>query len=107
MRSNRLALRIVKTSFIPFHSKNLKPYKTFQLKINGVNIQEVSTVKYLGVTLDVSRTWKNHIDEPCLKLLKTVGVVSKLRYYVNIDVLKILYNSQIYLFLLMVSIFWV
>ena len=107
MRSNRLALRIVKTSFIPFHSKNLKPYKTFQLKINGVNIQEVSTVKYLGVTLDVSLTWKNHIDEPCLKLLKTVGVVSKLRYYVNIDVLKILYNSQIYLFLLMVSIFWV
>ena len=40
--------------------------------------------------------WKNHIDELCLKLSKTVGVVSKLRYYVNIDVLKILDNYVIY-----------
>ena len=42
--------------------------------------------------------WKNHIDELCLKLSKTVGVVSKLRYYGNIDVLKILYNSVSYPF---------
>ena len=55
--------------------------------------------KYLGVTFDVNLTWKNHIDELCLKLSKTVGVVSKLRYYViNIDVPKILYTSLIYPF---------
>ena len=98
MKTNQLALSIVKTSFILFHSKKLKPYKTFNLKINGVNIQQVSTVKYLGVTFDANLTWKNHIDELCLKLSKTVGVVSKLRYYVNIDELKILYNSLIYPF---------
>ena len=96
MKTNRLALSIVKTSSFLFHSKKLKPYKTLKLKINGVNIQQVSTVKYLGVTFDANLTWKNHIDELCLKLSKTVGVVSKLRYYVNIDVLKILYNSLIY-----------
>jgi len=95
MKFNRLALSIVKTSFILFHSKKIKPYKTFQLKINGVNIQQVSPVKYLGVTFDINLTWKNHIDELGLKLSKTVGVISKLRYYVNIDVLKILYNSLI------------
>ena len=72
--------------------------KTFQLKIGGVNIQQVSTVKYLGVIFDVNLTWKNHIGELCLKLSKTVGVLSKLRYYVNIDQLKILYSSQIYPF---------
>ena len=99
MKTNRLALSIVKTSFILFHSKKLKPHKTFKLKINGVNIQQVSTVKYLSVTtFDANLTWKNHVDEPCLKLSKTVGVISKLRYYVNIDVLKILYNSLIYPF---------
>ena len=98
MKTKRLALSIVKTSFILFHSKKLKPYKTFKLKINGVNIQQVSAVKYLGVTFDANLTWKNRIDELCLKLSKTVGVISKLRYYVNIDVLKILYNSLIYPF---------
>ena len=55
MKSNRRALSIVKTSFILFHSKKLKPYKTFNLKINGINIQQVSTVQYLGVTFDVGK----------------------------------------------------
>ena len=40
MKTNLLALSIVKTIFILFHSKKLKPYKTFKLKINGVNIQQ-------------------------------------------------------------------
>ena len=62
MKSNRLALSIVKTSFILFHSKKLKAYETFNLKINGVNIQRVSTVKYIGVTFDanLSNSEKSH-----------------------------------------------
>ena len=50
MKSNRLALSILKTNFTLFHSKKLKPHKSFSLNIDGVNIQQVSTVKYLGVT---------------------------------------------------------
>ena len=98
MKSNRLALGVVKTSFILFHSKKLKPYRTFNLNINGVNIQQVSSVKYLNVSFDANLTWKRHIDELCQKLSKTVGILSKLRYYVNIDILKMLYNSLIYPF---------
>ena len=82
--------------FVLFHSKRLKPYKSLNLKIDGVNIQEVSTVKYLGVTFDSNLTWKNHVNELCLKLSKTVGIFSKLRYYVNVDILIMLYYSLIY-----------
>ena len=32
------------------------------LKIDGVNIQEVSMIKYFGVTFDSNLTWKNHVD---------------------------------------------
>ena len=77
MKSNRRALSILKTNFVLFHSKKLKPYKSLNLKIDGVNIQEVSTVKYLGVTSDLNLTWKNHVNELCLKLSNTVGVFSK------------------------------
>ena len=49
MKSNRLALSILKTNFIFFHSKKLKSRKLFHLKIDGVNIKQVFTVKYLGV----------------------------------------------------------
>ena len=99
MKSNRLALSILKTNLVLFHSKRLKPYKSLNLKIDGVNIQEVSTVKYLGVTFDSNLTWKNHVNELCLKLSKTVGIFSKLRYYVNVDILIMLYYSLIYPFL--------
>ena len=83
MKSNRLALSILKTNFVLFHSRRLKPYKSLNLKIDGVNIQEVSTVQYLGVTFDSNLTWKNRVNELCLKLSKTVGTFSKLRYYVT------------------------
>ena len=99
MESNRLALSILKTNFVRFHSKRLEPYKSLNLKIDSVNIQEVYTVKYLGVTFDSNLTWKNHVNELCLKLSKTVGIFSKLRYYVNVDILIMLYYSIIYPFL--------
>lgn len=50
MKSNRLALSILITNFILFHSKKSKPCKSFNLKIDGVNIKRVFTVEYLSVT---------------------------------------------------------
>ena len=73
--------------------------QVIKLKLDGVNIQEVSTVKYLGVTFDSNLTWKNHVNELCLKLSKTVGIFSKLRYYINVDIRIMLYYSLIYPFL--------
>ena len=89
MKSNRLALIILKTNFVLFHSKRLKPCNSLSLKIDGVNIQEVSTVKYLGVTFDSNLTWKNHVND----------IFPKLRYYVNVDIPIMLYYSLIYPFL--------
>ena len=60
---------------------------------------EVCMVKYLVISFDSNLTWKNHVDELCLKLSKTVGIFSKLRYYVNVDILIMLYYSLIYPFL--------
>ena len=68
MKSNRRALSTLETNFVLFHPKKLKPYKSLNIKIDGVNIQEVSSVKYLGVTFDSNLTRKNHVDELCVKL---------------------------------------
>jgi len=52
------------------------------------------------MTGESNLTWKNHINELCSKLSKTVGIFSKLRYNVNIDILTMLYYSLIYPFLI-------
>ena len=100
LKSNRLALSILKTNFILFHSKKLKPSKLFHLKIDGVNIKQVFTVKCLGVAFDSNLTWKNHINELCSKLSKTVGIISKLRYNISVDIPTMFYYSLIYPFLI-------
>ena len=52
IKSNRLALSVSKTNFALFYSKKLKSYKSLNLIIDGVYIQEVSTLKYLGLTFN-------------------------------------------------------
>ena len=100
MNCNRLALNIKKTNFILFHSKQHKPYQPFNIKINDINIEQVFSLKYLGIIFDSNLTWKSHINNLCLKLSKTVGILSKVRYFVNIDILVMLYYSLIYPFLI-------
>ena len=66
----QVSTKYFKTNFILFHSKKLKPSKLFNLKIDGVNIKQVFTVKYLGVTFDSNRTRKNHIKNSVLNYQK-------------------------------------
>ena len=86
MKANRLSISTSKTNFILFHSPKNKPRKTLNVKIDGNAINEVQSVKYLGVEFNSNLTWKPHISQLSLKLSKTVGVLSKIRYFVNSDV---------------------
>ena len=48
----------------------LKPCKSFNLNIDGVNIKQVFTLIYLGIIFDSDLTWKNLVIELHLKLSK-------------------------------------
>ena len=99
MKCNRLArLNISKTNFILFHSSKLKPSQSLRIKIDGTLIKQVDSTKYLGKTFDSNLTWKSHINELCLKLSKTVGILSKVRHFVDNHILVMLYYSLIYPF---------
>ena len=99
MKCNRLALSISKTNFILFHSSKLKPNQSLRITIDNELIKQVDSTKYLRITFDSNLTWKSHINELCLKLSKTVGILSKVRYYVSKHILVMLYYSLIYPFL--------
>ena len=99
MKCNRLALNISKTNFILFHSSKLKPSQSLRIKIDGTLIKQVDSTKYLGITFDSNLTWKSHINELCLKLSKTLGILSKVRHFVDNHILVMLYYSLIYPFL--------
>ena len=53
-------------------------------------------MKFLGVLLDSNLNWKPHITELSKKLARTVGVFFKIRHFVPLDTLKLLYCSLFY-----------
>ena len=52
-------------------------------------------VKYLGIIIDCNLNWKYHINYVTQKISKTVGIISKLRYYIPNNTLLDIYKSLI------------
>ena len=93
---NRLALNIDKTKFVEFHSYN-KPINTFlKLRINKKPITRTNNIKYLGIILDSSLSWKDHINKISSKIKRVIGLMYKIRPYVFTKTLRMLYYSLIY-----------
>ena len=93
---NRLSLNIDKTNFVVFHPYNKPLKKHITLKIYKKAISEKEQVKYLGITIDSTLSWRNHIDNVSNKISKTVGLLYKIRYFVDIKIIKTLYYSLVY-----------
>ena len=93
---NRLSLNIDKTNFIIFHPYN-KPIKnSITIKINKKAIAEKDYIKYLGVLVDSTLSWKHHIFNVTTKISRAIGIMYKLRSYLPLNVLKNVYYSLIY-----------
>ena len=70
--SNMLSLNVEKSKYLFFHNPNKKDDITLRLTklINYYEIQREESVKFLGVLLDQSLTWKEQIKLTDIKLLK-------------------------------------
>ena len=93
---NRLSLNIAKTNFVIFHPYN-KPLKgRVTIVIKKKAIAEKSAIKYLGVTIDSTLSWNDHILNISKKISRAIGVMFKIRPSVNTAILKNLYYALIY-----------
>ena len=93
---NRLSLNIAKTNFVVFHPYNKPLNQKITLKIHKNAITEKDHVKYLGIMIDSTLTWRIHIENLSSKLSKKIGLFYKIRPYVDTKIMKTLYYSLIY-----------
>lgn len=93
-RCNKLSINISKTNYIMFRSNN-KPAHTDYVcpQINGQNIDNVSSTKFLGILIDEFLNFKCHIDALTKKLSKYVGLFYKLRHIIPLSASLILYKT--------------
>ena len=66
----------------------------------------MKSIKYLGVYIDCHLKWKEHILEVSKKLARGIGILLKLRHFVNLASLVQVYYSIIYSFLTYGIIVW-
>ena len=59
-----------------------------KIKLNGKQLYETSSVKYLGIKIVNKLNWKAHIDDIAFKLIRASAMVYEVRDYVNIGILK-------------------
>ena len=92
---NRLALNVGKTNFVIFRA-NKKLTHNVTLVMNKKAIEQKDNVKYLGVLIDQHLRWNYHITNISKKISRGVGILTKLRHFMDTDLLKTIYYCLVY-----------
>ena len=106
MQANKLSLNIKKTQVVIFKAKNKNVNEPIKLKLNGQDIKQVESTKFLGIHIDSALTWKQHISYITRKISKTSGILCKARHYVSSKTSRMLYYTLIYPYILYGNIIW-
>ena len=82
-----------------FHSPQRRIAHKLNLRISNTSVNSDNQVKYLGLIFDSNLNWKPYLHELNKKVSRGIGVLSKVRYYANRNILHKLHYSIIYPFL--------
>ena len=94
--ANKLSLNIDKSNFVIFHPAQKKLTYAVSIAINDKFLKYEDNIKYLGVLIDKNLNCKSHVSFLSKKIKKNIGAISKLRHFVNRDILINLYYALIY-----------
>ena len=94
---NKLTVNINKTCYTLFgNSKTATLATNFNVQLNGKNISEVVSCKYLGVFIDNRLRWDIHVNSLCTDLLKFTGLFYKLRAILPLSCLRKIYFALVH-----------
>jgi len=106
-KTNLLSLNLTKTNYILFCSHRKKtPLLKGAIHIADYQIPQVTSVKFLGVSLDEHLTWNSHISEVASKTSKNLGIMSRIAYLLPSHIRLTLYYSLIYPYLSYCNMIW-
>ena len=93
---NGLQINTSKTKYMVFDYQRVKRVlETPQLQIDRIIVEKVESINFLGVVVDNELSWIKHIDYVCKKTSMYIGMLFKLRSFLPLKSLKMLYKSVI------------
>ena len=107
---NKLSINFSKTNYMIIKSSR-KVSGNMEVKLHSMDgschiLRKKDHIKYLGVMIDESLSWKYHISYICSRVSRNIGIISKLRHYLSIHQLKQIYYNLIYPYLSYAVIAW-
>ena len=98
--ANKLSLNIEKTNYIIFHPPQKKINYQMKVSLNGNFLKQEYNSSYLGIVVDCHLNWKAHVARLSKKIRRNIGVISKVRHFVNKEILLTLYYTLIHPYLI-------
>ena len=97
VENNKLVLNTNKTkNMVICTNKKRKRLGPWSLTYGGVQIDEVSEVKLLGVRIQNNLSWTAHITDLSKRVSKMAGMVGRIAGLISKDTLKVVSHSLIY-----------
>ena len=89
-----------------FSPTKTKDPLSIKVKIEGEELNIVQHTKFLGIIVDNSLNWKQHISYITTKISKSIGILSRARSLLNATIMKQLYYSFLYPYISYCNIIW-
>lgn len=104
---NVLKLNTTKTGLIVFgNPRNQITNESLYVRLLTKSVENLNSIKFLGVFIDTCLSWDVHIQKLNTKLSSICGVIRCLRDQVTLDSLRIYYFSCVQSIILYGIIFW-
>jgi len=104
-QSNLLTLNCNKTRFMQFLTKKQNERKIQIIAPNSININ-INSTTFLGLIIDNSLSWKDHIAALTSKLNKACYAVRSIKPFLFVDILRMIYFPYVHSVMSYGIIFW-
>ena len=109
---NKLTINEGKTKYMVFDNnkshirKKLKTYNASHLVMNNVTLEQVKSIKFLGVHINDKLNWNDHKEFVRIKISRNLGIIYKCRNIFNKQDLITMYNCFVLPYLLYCLPLW-
>ena len=104
--ANLLALNTTKTKYVLFCPRHNECIVPFDLKLDGLSLEKVNSIRYLGLIIDDKLKYDLDIRHVCSRLSRTAGITYTIHSNLTLEAALSLYFSLAQSILSYLLLFW-
>ena len=100
LKANKLTINTKKTHYMMFHRTRIKHNANIKLLIKDNIVDHINNTKFLGVIIGSKLNWAAHILYIRSKISKSIGILLKIRKFLQNNTMRNMYFTFMYPYLI-------